>query len=31
MSMTEQTVTRTKVQFDSSGVSCTGYLYRPAR
>lgn len=31
MSMTEQTVTRTKVQFDSSGVSCTGYLYRPAK
>lgn len=29
--MTEQTVTRTKVQFDSSGVDCAGYLYRPAK
>jgi uncharacterized protein len=28
--MTEPTVTRTKVQFDSSGVDCAGYLYRPA-
>jgi fermentation-respiration switch protein FrsA (DUF1100 family) len=26
-----QTVTRTKVQFDSSGVACAGYLYRPAQ
>jgi dienelactone hydrolase len=29
--MIEQTVTRTKVQFDSSGVACAGYLYRPAQ
>jgi dienelactone hydrolase len=28
--MADQTVTRTKVQFDSSGVDCAGYLYRPA-
>ncbi len=29
--MTEQTVTRTRVQFDSSGVDCAGCLYRPAQ
>jgi len=29
--MTEPTVTRTKVRFDSSGVESAGYLYRPAR
>jgi uncharacterized protein len=31
MRMTEQTVTRTKVQFESAGVDCAGYLYRPAK
>jgi hypothetical protein len=31
LSMTEPTVTRTKVQFDSHGVRCAGYLYRPAK
>jgi uncharacterized protein len=30
ISVTEPTVTRTKVQFDSSGVDCAGYLYRLA-
>lgn len=29
ISMTEATVTRTRVQFSSSGVDCAGFLYRP--